>query len=72
MSIYSDKLAHVQVIINCRASVLGVPYLDGVVSYIACAQHLYRGKRMVTLVAVVSQWAVAFVNGIFVMERQGE
>ena len=46
MSIYSDKLAHVQVVINCRFSVaqmcthedtlahiLGAPYFDDVMSY---------------------------------------
>ena len=46
MSIYSDKLAHVQVLINCQYSVaqmctdedtfthnLGVPYFDDVMSY---------------------------------------
>ena len=46
MSIYSDKLAHVQVIINCRARdapmctsedglayILDVPYFDDVMSY---------------------------------------
>ena len=46
MSIYSDKLAHVQVVINCRYSVapmfncedtvahnLGAPYIDDIMSY---------------------------------------
>ena len=50
MSIYSDKLAHIQVVINCRDSVaqmctredtlahnLGVHYLDDVMS----SQHFY-------------------------------
>ena len=46
MSIYSDKLAHVQVVINCRdrdvpmstsqdvlAYILGAPFIDDVMSY---------------------------------------
>ena len=46
MSIYSDKLAHLQVIINCRYSIakmctredtiahyLGVPFIDDVMRY---------------------------------------
>ena len=46
MSIYSDKLAHIQVIINCRYSIaqmctrevelahsLGLPCIDDVISY---------------------------------------
>ena len=46
MSIYSDKLAHIQVVINCRYSVaqlctcedtlahnLGAPYIDDVMSH---------------------------------------
>ena len=46
MSIYSDKLAHIQVIINCQysiaqmctredtlAHILGTPYIDDIMSY---------------------------------------
>ena len=53
MSIYSDKLAHVQVVINCRHLVaqmctreaalahnLGPPYIDDVMRYNSLSTHI--------------------------------
>ena len=52
MSIYSDKLAHVQIVINCRerdapmstnedalAHILGTPLIDAVMSYNSLTTH---------------------------------
>ena len=55
MSIYSDKLAYVQVVINCRdrdapmctsedalAFILGVPFIDDVMSYNLLTTSFYN------------------------------
>ena len=59
MSIYSDKLAHVQVIINCRYSIahlctseatlthnLGVLHFDDVMSYNSLTTNSLKGIKM--------------------------
>ena len=52
MSIYSDKLAHVQVVINCRYSVAEMCTREETLAHYLCAPSIddvMRHNRLITL-----------------------
>ena len=48
MSIYSDKLAHVQVVINCQYSIAQMYVLDDIMSQSELTTRLYKKMKSIT------------------------